>query len=159
MATRADATGAYGFPGRKSSKVDAWVCFVQIRLASTVTATMKRPASSPGMALFSVSHFPNISAWQIGSAFAIGTSRNAPFPDSSAVEQSTVNRLVASSNLARGASLFNNLAARYAKDRTNPAFGATFGQQKRKALLKRRWLLGAPPFPHSLQRSACHGES
>jgi hypothetical protein len=30
--------------------------------------------------------------------------RKALFPDSSAVEQSTVNRLVASSNLARGAS-------------------------------------------------------
>ena len=52
---------------------------------------------------FSCRFFPDISAWQIGSAFAIGTSRFALFPDSSAVEQSTVNRLVASSNLARGA--------------------------------------------------------
>ncbi len=52
--------------------------------------------------------FFKFGAWQLQKAFAIGTTRKALFPDSSAVEQSTVNRLVASSNLARGAN-FSNL--------------------------------------------------
>jgi hypothetical protein len=46
-------------------------------------------------------------AWQIGKAFVLARSsrREAMIPGSSAVEHSTVNRQVAGSNPARGASL------------------------------------------------------
>ena len=50
-------------------------------------------------------------AWQSGNRFAIGTPLRASalFPGSSAVEQPAVNRLVAGSNPARGAILFDKI--------------------------------------------------